>query len=221
MITHILVGPRITLGRKPNNTIQIADTSVSAQHAEFINVDGHYRLRDLESMNFTRVNGEPITDYHLAEACKLQFGSVECEFSLETPQTGEIVPTRDELEFLRRENVDLQLKLAALQKQIGILSSARLMLNETTEIGLTPNALRKLTRECSLLREENVTLKLEMENLRVDISNLTRDRNATRQGWETVKAELERRQQKTALRDGAWPRSPASPRANAVPPVST
>src|SRR5580704_118107 len=79
-VTHELSGARITVGRRPDNTIQIIDRSVSAHHAEFLFVDGHYRLHDLESTNLTFVDGAAVTDYHLLASTKLAFGTVQCEF---------------------------------------------------------------------------------------------------------------------------------------------
>jgi pSer/pThr/pTyr-binding forkhead associated (FHA) protein len=40
-MTHVLAGARITIGRRPDNTIQIIDKSVSGHHAELIAVKGH------------------------------------------------------------------------------------------------------------------------------------------------------------------------------------
>src|ERR1700722_4431119 len=78
--THILTGERITVGRRPDNTIQILDRSVSAHHAELLLVDGHYRLHDLESTNLSFVDGGQFTDFHLHPARKICFGNVECAF---------------------------------------------------------------------------------------------------------------------------------------------
>ena len=59
-VTHQLSGERITIGRRPDNTIQISDRSVSGNHAELIAADGHYRLHDLGSTNMTFVDGAPV-----------------------------------------------------------------------------------------------------------------------------------------------------------------
>src|SRR5690606_17565551 len=75
-----LRGDRITVGRRPDNTLQILDRTVSAYHAELILEDGHYRVHDLGSANGTQVAGDVVTDFHLRDACKVTFGTVECEF---------------------------------------------------------------------------------------------------------------------------------------------
>src|ERR1700758_1814636 len=88
-VTHELTADRITIGRRPDNTIQIIDRSVSANHAEIIAEDGHYRLHDLGSTNLTFVEGAPVTDYHLRQVCRIIFGTVECEFD---PSGGAQLP---------------------------------------------------------------------------------------------------------------------------------
>lgn len=192
-ITHVLSGDRITIGRRPDNTIQIIDRTISGHHAELIAFNGHYRLHDLGSTNLTTVNGQPISDYHLHDVCQVSFGTVECHFSPETPAgqgEAELVPTRGELQYLRQENTELKNKLSALEKRIDILGSARLMTRETTQLGLTPEGARRLTSERDALRGENTTMKMDLENIRNDYAKLKRDRDAMRQAWETVRNEL-------------------------------
>lgn len=192
-ITHVLAGDRITIGRRPENTIQIIDRTVSAHHAELIVTGDHYRLHDLGSTNLTCVEGQPITDFHLHQGCKITFGSVECSFSPEAPvssaEKSEVVPTRAELEFLRRENLDLQAKIVSMQKQVDILSSARLMTKDTQQLGVMPEVHRRVQQERDELRGENSNLKLDAENLRSDITALTKERDAIRLAWETAKNE--------------------------------
>jgi CheY-like chemotaxis protein len=208
-ISHVLAGERITIGRRPENTIQIVDRSVSAHHAELISTNGHYRLHDLGSTNLTCVDGQPVTDYHLHQPCKVSFGSVQCEFTPDTPvNTGdksEVVPTRAELEYLRRENQDLEAKMAAMQKQIDILSSARLMTKDTQQLGVMPDVHRRVQAERDEARNQVANLQLELENLRADVAGLIKERDALRLAWETAKQE----------RDEAIARAPLS-----TPPIS-
>jgi len=192
-ITHVLAGERITIGRRPDNTIQIIDRTVSGHHAELISINGHYRLHDLGSTNLTCVEGQPVTDFHLHDACKVSFGTVECEFSPETPvntmERSEVVPTRAELEYLRRENLDLQAKISAMQKQIDILSSARLMTKETQNLGVMPDVHRRVTQDRDEMKSQNAKLQLEVEHLRADVAALGKERDALRLAWETMKRE--------------------------------
>jgi CheY-like chemotaxis protein/FtsZ-binding cell division protein ZapB len=192
-IIHLLAGERITIGRRPENTIQIIDRTVSAHHAELISINGHYRLHDLGSTNLTCVEGQPVADYHLHHPCKLSFGTVQCEFSPDTPintiDKSEVVPTRAELEYLRRENQDLQAKMAGMQKQIDILSSARLMTKDTQQLGVLPDVHRRVQMERDEARHQVANLTLDLENLRGDVASLIKERDALRLAWETVKQE--------------------------------
>ena len=169
-VTHELSGNRITVGRRPDNTIQIIDRSVSAHHAEFIFVDGHYRLHDLGSTNLTFVDGAAITDYHLLGNTKLAFGTVQCEFDNSTTLETRLSPAQMETDmaFLRAENAELQAKLQGLERRINILHSARLVTGrtETTPAAATSDALRAMTAERDDLRHQNAGLKLEVEKLR-------------------------------------------------------
>jgi hypothetical protein len=128
-MTQEVSGERITIGRGPDNTVQIKDRSVSGHHATLIAEDGHYRLHDLGSTNLTFVEGEPITDFHLHHACKISFGTVECYFDPHASSTAEALLTREQLEkdtaFLRAENAELQAKLTAQQRRVDMLLSAR------------------------------------------------------------------------------------------------
>lgn len=224
-ITHVLAGERITIGRRPDNTIQIVDRTVSAHHAELIAANGHYRLHDLGSTNLTCVDGQPVTDYHLHEQCKVSFGTVECEYSLETPKNApdkpaEIVPTRAELEFLRRENLDLQAKIASQQKQIDILSSARLMTKETAQLGIAPELHKRVSAERDQLKGQVEKLTQSAEDLRADLTAMARERDAMRQAWETVKAELAAAQAEIAAmrQSSAAAAAPAAAASVPLPP---
>ena len=51
------------LGRSSSNAVQLADASVSREHAELVRDGAEWSLRDLGSRNGTRVNGEEATDW--------------------------------------------------------------------------------------------------------------------------------------------------------------
>src|SRR5262245_63769849 len=53
-------GQRYTLGRATTNSIVLKDDLCSREHAEVSHDDGHWRVRDLSSLNGTRVNGQRI-----------------------------------------------------------------------------------------------------------------------------------------------------------------
>jgi hypothetical protein len=73
-------GIGITVGRKAQRDIVVADTTVSALHAEFSRKrDGSYTLIDKASRNGTMVNSdrlEPGKPYQVPDSATLQFGRV-------------------------------------------------------------------------------------------------------------------------------------------------
>jgi pSer/pThr/pTyr-binding forkhead associated (FHA) protein len=77
---HELTEEKTTIGRLPDNTIQIDDGSVSSHHAELILEGERYHLHDLGSTNGTTVNGETITDAILRNGDEVRFGTVQTVF---------------------------------------------------------------------------------------------------------------------------------------------
>ncbi|HEY8504155.1 MAG TPA: FHA domain-containing protein, partial [Gemmataceae bacterium] len=73
---HALVpGVRYTLGRSPTNRIVLRDELCSREHAEIFADDGSWYLRDLGSLNGSKVNRQPIhTDRRLAPNDEVQLG---------------------------------------------------------------------------------------------------------------------------------------------------
>jgi len=68
---------RTTVGRVEDNTLQIADGSVSSHHAEIVLRGTEILIRDLGSTNGTFINNEKITESVLKPGQTLRFGQVE------------------------------------------------------------------------------------------------------------------------------------------------
>lgn len=60
-----LIRDRVTIGRKPDNTLQIDNKVVSGNHLEIVNRQGAYVLRDLGSSNGTYINKQRVTEHTL------------------------------------------------------------------------------------------------------------------------------------------------------------
>ncbi|MBK7641759.1 MAG: FHA domain-containing protein [Planctomycetes bacterium] len=71
----------LTVGRKPGNTLQIVDNSVSGSHAELAVDKFGVTVKDTGSTNGTRVNGERVLEQRLAQGDALAFGTVELAFT--------------------------------------------------------------------------------------------------------------------------------------------
>ena len=80
-----------TIGRHPDNTIQILDRIISKEHAQIQRgADGRYLLRDLRSLNGSFIRGERIGDHILSDGDEVTMGSTRLLFvdkpAVEEPQ---------------------------------------------------------------------------------------------------------------------------------------
>jgi adenylate cyclase len=70
-----------TIGRHPDNTIQILDRIISKEHAQIQrSADGRFLLRDLRSLNGTFLRGERISDHYLTDGDEFTMGSTRIVF---------------------------------------------------------------------------------------------------------------------------------------------
>ena len=93
----LLSGQTCTLGRASSNRIVLKDDLCSREHAEVCCDEGRWRLRDLDSLNGTRLNGAPVEgERELAPNDEVQLGHtrflfVEDMASLpDLPRPGEL-----------------------------------------------------------------------------------------------------------------------------------
>lgn len=174
-LSFTLSGGRVSVGRRAENSIQINHGTVSGSHAELVAVNGHYVLRDLGSTNHSFLNGERVAeDVDLKEACKITFGTVECDY---IPDNAKPAPTasgsdldtlRKNVGILRSQNDELVAKLADQKQQIEILGSAKLLMRPSN--GADPVALKEklatVTAERDDLHQQNAALRNEIAMLR-------------------------------------------------------
>src|SRR5450631_4288349 len=95
---HELTEDRVTIGRAPDNMIQIDDPSVSGRHAQLLLIDERYQPTDLGSTNGTRVNSELVTDIFLRVGDRIRFGKVEAHYELDATGEAQPLPDADEIE---------------------------------------------------------------------------------------------------------------------------
>jgi hypothetical protein len=80
-----LTGPRVRLGRYPNNEIVLDHSTVSAYHAEIIQrSDGRHEIVDRESRNGTRVNGALIRNQVLRDGDLITLGAASIHYLSES-----------------------------------------------------------------------------------------------------------------------------------------
>jgi pSer/pThr/pTyr-binding forkhead associated (FHA) protein len=75
-VTHDLPEEKTTVGRLPENMLQIEDASVSSRHAEILFENNAWFIRDIGSTNGTYLNGAKIEHALLNHGDELRFGSV-------------------------------------------------------------------------------------------------------------------------------------------------
>ncbi len=80
-----------TLGRHPNNTVQVLDRIVSKEHCHVDLIDGgRFILRDLGSLNGTYVNGERISERVLLPGDEITLGSTRILFDPDNAVRGPV-----------------------------------------------------------------------------------------------------------------------------------
>jgi transcriptional regulator with GAF, ATPase, and Fis domain len=137
-------GQRITLGRANSNRIILKDELCSREHAEVHFAEGRWCLRDLKSLNGTRINGEPLLeiDWELSPGDEFQVGKTRFVY----------VDSLDELPNLPVAEPQDQEEGLSIKKRLG---QTRFMTpvpddNPTSGDG-TVVGRRNLSRDLSLL----------------------------------------------------------------------
>src|SRR6266567_750823 len=104
-------GKRCTLGRANTNRIVLKDELCSREHAEVYFAESRWRLRDLKSLNGTRINGEPLleVDWELTPGDEFQVGKTQFVF----------VESLDELPKLPVLEPQAQTEGVSIKKRLG------------------------------------------------------------------------------------------------------
>ncbi len=80
-----------TIGRHPDNTIQILDRIISKEHAQIQRAaDGRFLLRDLRSLNGTFMRGERVADHYLVDGDEFTMGSTRIVF-VDKPRVDDVL----------------------------------------------------------------------------------------------------------------------------------
>ena len=79
-----------TIGRHPDNTLQILDRIVSKEHAQVVRQpDGRYLFRDLGSLNGSFLRGERVNEHILQENDEIMLGSTCLTFQERSAQESQ------------------------------------------------------------------------------------------------------------------------------------
>ncbi|MGH6691214.1 MAG: FHA domain-containing protein, partial [Gammaproteobacteria bacterium] len=74
---------RLTIGRRPQNDIQIENLAVSGEHACIVTILNDSFLEDLGSTNGTLVNGNPIKKHILQNNDVVEIGKYKMKYVVE------------------------------------------------------------------------------------------------------------------------------------------
>jgi pSer/pThr/pTyr-binding forkhead associated (FHA) protein len=85
--THELKVDKTTIGRVDDNTLPIAESSISSHHCEILLKGADVLVRDLNSTNGTFINGEKITESVLKPGQILRLGQVEMRLETDEEAT--------------------------------------------------------------------------------------------------------------------------------------
>src|SRR6185295_7607677 len=80
---------RVTIGRKPQNDVQIENLAVSGEHACIVTILNDSFLEDLGSTNGTLVNGNPIKKHILQNNDVIEIGKYKLKYIGEQPAAGQ------------------------------------------------------------------------------------------------------------------------------------
>src|SRR6266849_2709940 len=84
-------GQRYTLGRANTNRIVLKDEQCSREHAEVYYADGRWCVRDLKSLNGTRINSDPLdSEWELSPNDEIHLGRTRLLFVEDMTELPEI-----------------------------------------------------------------------------------------------------------------------------------
>lgn len=82
----------VTIGRLPDNTIQVDDLSISGHHARIVREQGKYVLYDQNSTNGTYVNGQKVARAVLTDGDTIHVARHTLTFTDNEPETVKPAP---------------------------------------------------------------------------------------------------------------------------------
>jgi phosphoserine phosphatase RsbU/P len=118
----VLDRPQFLIGRRTAADLQIVSTDVSREHAEIIQDEGRYLLRDRGSRYGTFVNGEQVTERVLEHGDRIRLGrtdAIELVFATDGAKTTGFLDASSDVTNLRQ--------MAAILNGLRALGSGRVL----------------------------------------------------------------------------------------------
>jgi len=153
---------RDTLGRHPDNTIQVLDRIVSKNHCHIDLVDGQFVLKDLGSLNGTYINGARIESQSqrvLNAGDEITLGSTKLAFEAGDAPTAIVPPGGSS--SAAAEEAPLNPKLGRVTMAPGMVEShIRSKLAQQAEQNFVPE---RLITDAAVLRRDYEKLRVSYE----------------------------------------------------------
>lgn len=86
--TYQFIGKKLTIGRLPENDIEIDNLSVSRKHAQISTSNQGYILKDLGSKNKTYLNGDQVEASRLKDGDVITIGKYQIIFKIPSPASN-------------------------------------------------------------------------------------------------------------------------------------
>jgi hypothetical protein len=113
---------RLSIGRKPQNDIQIDNLAISGEHAVVVTILADSFLEDLNSTNGTLVNGQPIKKHFLRNNDIIELGKYKLKYMADL-QAGAAANDFEKNAAIRSGSLKLPSELALAPTEIGTRSS--------------------------------------------------------------------------------------------------
>ena len=122
----------VTIGRKPDNDIQIDNLAVSGTHAKILTILNDSFIEDLNSTNGTLVNGNKITKHALANGETVVIGKHQLKYVNESEEASEgefektmiIRPDKNDAPVSRAEKDKLEKSIGKIAKEAAAAGAA-------------------------------------------------------------------------------------------------
>jgi transcriptional regulator with GAF, ATPase, and Fis domain len=107
---------RSSIGQQASNDVVLPDRSVSRFHCEILLDEGQARVRDLESLNGTWVDGTRVVESFLRDGAELRLGHTTLRVSIGEERVAQVLSERTELGPLIGRSAAMRAVFALLEK---------------------------------------------------------------------------------------------------------
>jgi pSer/pThr/pTyr-binding forkhead associated (FHA) protein len=92
---------RVTIGRRPQNDIVIESAAVSAEHAMIVTRNNDSFLEDLNSINGTQINGQPVKKHFLQHGDVIELAEYKVRYVADGYEVRDANGSRNTVPFIR------------------------------------------------------------------------------------------------------------------------